>query len=102
MTNDHLQQRRDTYFKLSSELAQMDNAQMHAVFDQNASSQGWGQNHTLDIGSSKIFVKRIPLTTLEYEHMFSTKNRYDLPLYYNYGVGSAGFLPYATVSDEEA
>jgi hypothetical protein len=31
------------------------------------------------------------VTDLEYNNLLSTKNLYDLPTYYNYGVGSAGF-----------
>jgi hypothetical protein len=83
--------RRARYFTLSSQLAQLDNAQLHALFEANELRHGWGKNHTLDIGRSKVFVKRLPLTDIEYENMFSTKNLYDLPTYYNYGVGSAGF-----------
>jgi hypothetical protein len=86
-----LQARRARYFTLSSQLAQLDNAQLHALFEANELRRGWGKNHTLDIGQSKVFVKRLPLTDIEHEHMFSTKNLYDLPTYYNYGVGSAGF-----------
>src|SRR5215216_5974028 len=86
-----LQSRRARYFTLSSALAQLDNAQLRAFFESNQLQQGWGRNHTLDIGRSKVFVKRLPLTDTEYENMFSTKNLYDLPTYYNYGVGSAGF-----------
>jgi hypothetical protein len=83
--------RRARYFRLNSQLAQLDNAQLQALFDANELRQGWGKNHTLDIGRSKVFVKRVPLTDIEYENMFSTRNLYDLPTYYNYGVGSAGF-----------
>jgi hypothetical protein len=69
----------------------MDTAQVRSLFDTAETQPGWGRNQTLNIGRSKVFVKRLPLTDLEYEHMFSTKNMYDLPTYYNYGVGSAGF-----------
>ena len=93
MAEHHLQQRKAQYFKLNSQIAQIDNAQMHAMFDQNGVKfrMGWGRNHTVDIDSAKVFVKRIPLTDVEYEAMFSTKNVYNLPLYYNYALGSAGF-----------
>ena len=91
MAKNDLQQRRKRYFKLSSEIAQMDNAQLHALFEASESDPGWGRNHAIDLGRSKVFVKRVPVTDLEYENMFSTTNLYDLPTYYNYGVGSAGF-----------
>jgi hypothetical protein len=91
MTAYDLSARRTRYFTLSSELAQLDNQQLRGLFDANPPSQGWGRNHTLEIGRSKVFVKRLPLTDIEHENLFSTKNLYDLPTYYNYGVGSAGF-----------
>lgn len=54
-------------------------------------SDGWGRNQTIEIGESKLFVKRIPVTDIELENMFSTANLYALPTFYNYGVGSVGF-----------
>jgi hypothetical protein len=91
MTAYGLQARRARYFTLSSQIAHLDNAQLRSLFDANETTRGWGSNHTLDIGRSKVFVKRLPLTDLEHDNLFSTKNLYDLPTYYNYGVGSAGF-----------
>lgn len=35
-------------------------------------------------------MKKIPLTTLEYNNMFDTSNLYNLPTFYNYPIGSAG------------
>jgi hypothetical protein len=91
MARNPLQLRRERYFKLSSQIAQLDNAHLHSLFAEDEANAGWGRNHTLDIGRSKVFVKRLPVTNLEYENMFSTRNLYGLPIYYNYGVGSAGF-----------
>jgi hypothetical protein len=88
-TND-LQQRSQRYFNLSSHFAQLDNAHLHGLFQESEAHTGWGRHHTIAIGRSNVFVKRIPITTIEYDNMFSTKNLYDLPTYYNYGVGSAG------------
>ncbi len=90
MANHRLQPRQQLYFKLSSDIAQIDNAQLRSLFDTSETHSGWGKNHTIAIGRSKVFVKRIPVTDIEYENMFSTKNVYDLPTYYNYGFNSAG------------
>ncbi len=90
MGNNHLQRRQQLYFKLSSQLAQIDNDQLRALLDASETQAGWGENQIIAIGSVKIFVKRVRVTELEYAHMFSTKNLYDLPTYYNYGFGSAG------------
>lgn len=84
--------RRKRYFKLSSQSAQLDNATLRSLLeDDSGSSAGWGRKHTLELGGSKIFVKRVPVTDLEHENLFSTSNLYKLPTYYNYGFGSAGF-----------
>ena len=86
-----LQARRELYFQLSSAIAQMDNEQLRLLFTGNEAELGWGRNHTIEVGQAKVFVKRMPVTDLEYANQFSTRNLYNLPLYYNYGVGSAGF-----------
>ena len=90
MTENQIDYRRKRYFKLSSEIAQLDNAQLHSLFDNRASKLGWGLTHTIVLGQSQVFVKRVPVTKLEYDNLFSTKNLYDLPTYFNYGLGSAG------------
>ena len=79
------------YYQLSTRLVYLDNEHLNSLFESKGNTRGWGENHIIKLGKSKVFVKRIPLTDLEYNHMFSTKNLYDLPTYYNYGVGSAGF-----------
>ena len=89
MKND-LKTRTDKYYQLSTRLVYLDNEHLNSLFESKGNTRGWGENHIIKLGKSKVFVKRIPLTDLEYKHMFSTKNLYDLPTYYNYGVGSAG------------
>src|SRR4028118_2207628 len=78
--------RRKRYFKLSSQIAQLDNAQLRSLFDDSessTSSSGWGINQAIVLGQSKVFVKRLPVTNIEYDNLFSTKNLYDLPTYCN-------------------
>jgi serine/threonine protein kinase len=91
MAKNRIELRRQRYFKLGSLIAQMDNAQLRSLFEASESRAGWGRNHTIDLGSSKVFVKRVPVTDAEHDNFFSTKNLYRLPTYYNYGVSSAGF-----------
>src|SRR4051812_14890098 len=86
-----LETRKENYFKISEALALVDNKKLDLLLDEKKQTEGWGKNHIIKVGKAKVFVKRIPLTELEYTNMFSTKNLYKLPLYYNYGVGSAGF-----------
>ena len=87
---NNLKTRIDTDYKLNTHLVYLDNERLNSLFEGERNTRGWGENHIIKLGKSKVFVKRIPVTHLEYNHMFSTKNLYDLPTYYNYGVGSAG------------
>ncbi len=52
-----------------------------------------GRSAELDIDGTRVFVKRIPLTDVETrpENTGSTANLFGLPMFYQYGVGSAGF-----------
>ncbi|WP_327173498.1 protein kinase family protein [Streptomyces sp. NBC_01336] len=52
-----------------------------------------GRSGELDIDGTRVFVKRVPLTDTELrpENVRSTANLFGLPLFYQYGVGSAGF-----------
>lgn len=52
-----------------------------------------GRSAELEVAGSRVFVKRVPLTDLELrpENARSTANLFGLPLFYQYGVGSAGF-----------
>lgn len=90
MIDNQLQKRHKLYFELSSHIALIDNARLRALFGDSDPSGSWGKSHTIDVGRSKVFVKRVPITDIEYDNMFSTRNLYDLPTYYNYGFGSAG------------
>ncbi|AJP05365.1 hypothetical protein TU94_32080 [Streptomyces cyaneogriseus subsp. noncyanogenus] len=52
-----------------------------------------GRSAELEVEGTRVFVKRVPLTDLELrpEHVRSTANLFGLPLFYQYGAGSAGF-----------
>ncbi|GAA3786469.1 hypothetical protein GCM10022226_00710 [Sphaerisporangium flaviroseum] len=52
-----------------------------------------GRSVELDIDGTRVFVKRVPLTDVELrpENARSTANLFGLPMFYQYGVGSAGF-----------
>lgn len=91
MTTDLAQRRRQKFFQLSSQIAQIDTAQLCSLLDVREARTSWGGNQTLEFAGSPVFVKRIPLTDREQANLFSTRNLHELPTYYNYGVGSAGF-----------
>ena len=52
-----------------------------------------GKSALISIDDTPVFVKKVPLTDLEQlpQHFMSTANLFNLPLGYQYGVGSAGF-----------
>ncbi|MFC1407047.1 MULTISPECIES: hypothetical protein [Streptacidiphilus] len=52
-----------------------------------------GRSAEADIDGVRVFIKRIPLTDIETrpENARSTANLFGLPMFYQYGVGSAGF-----------
>lgn len=86
-----MKNRLKTYFKLNSALSLINDRELQAKFESTKVGTGWGTNHVMEFEGKKVFVKRIPLTHEEYSNHFSTKNHYSMPVYYNYGVGSAGF-----------
>jgi Protein kinase domain len=93
MTNNSLELRKQKYFEISSLISRLDNRKLNLLFEQsesNESSTGWGMNHMIVFGESKVFVKRVPVTDVEYENLFSTKNLYHLPAGCSYGINSTG------------
>jgi hypothetical protein len=93
----HLDQRRQTYDVVATRLAAMSHEQIaHAVAAEattwRASVHG-SQSGTIEVEDVKVFVKKISLTDLERaaENGQPTANLFDLPGFYHYGVGSAGF-----------
>lgn len=52
-----------------------------------------GRSAELEVEGRRVFVKRVPLTDVELQpaHVRSTANLFGLPLFYQYGLGSAGF-----------
>lgn len=91
MSNNSIEFRRKKYFHLSSQIAQLDNQQLPSLFNKSGAdglNTALGTNHVIIFGNSQVFVKRIPVTNIEYENLFSTRNFYNLPTNYNYGCGS--------------
>jgi hypothetical protein len=61
------------------------------VWQQQPTWRAWGGSHSIVVEGHPVFVKRVPLTDLELAEYGTTRNIFDLPLVYSYGVGSAGF-----------
>lgn len=86
-------ERRRRFASLSGRLALLDDPSLAALVPSSGRS-GWGVSSAAMLGDDPVFVKRIPVTSLEAAHRHSTRNRFQLPTVYNYGVGSAGFGAY--------
>jgi len=91
--NEVATERRRRFASLSGRLALLDDRSL-AALARSLGRSGWGVSGAGMLGDDQVFVKRIPVTALEAAHRYSTKNRFQLPMMYNYGVGSAGFGAY--------
>lgn len=83
------------YCSISTSLACFSNERLLSLFAQaKPMHKGIGGTSVLiSIDETLVFVKKVPLTDLEQgpHNFMSTANIFDLPLFYQYGVGSAGF-----------
>jgi serine/threonine protein kinase len=83
------------YYDLSTKLNYMSNRKLKILLESTKSeNEGWGENKIIEMNGIKIFCKKIPVADLFAKKQFETKNLYNLPMYYNYGIGSAGFSPW--------
>ncbi|MBT6539178.1 MAG: hypothetical protein HOL58_06800 [Francisellaceae bacterium] len=92
---NQLTKRQQTYNKISNTLACISNRQLEQVLaDGKAMHKGiGGTSLQIEIDNTPVFVKKVPLTDLELlpENYMSTANIFNLPMCYQYGIGSAGF-----------
>ncbi|MFI0214894.1 protein kinase family protein [Streptomyces lydicus] len=84
-----------TYGTVATRLSLLSDRRLGEVVDAAAplGSGVGGRSAELDVDGTRVFVKRVPLTDIELrpENARSTANLFGLPLFYQYGVGSAGF-----------
>ncbi|MFI1093499.1 protein kinase family protein [Streptomyces sp. NPDC020917] len=94
-TGERLAARAAAHAAVGARLAGLgDRALSGAVAASRALGSGiGGRRGELEIAGTPVFVKRVPLTELEARpaNAHATANLFGLPLYYQYGVGSAGF-----------
>lgn len=90
-----IKQRIATYNTVATELALLSNKQLMELLEQARPigvSIG-GTTALLEIDGKQVFIKKIRLTDIERQadNIMSTANVFELPFYYHYGIGSAGF-----------
>jgi hypothetical protein len=87
--------RLDGYSAASEHLALLSDDQVGGLVGMAAplASGIGGATFLLDLDGTRVFVKKIPLSDLErcQENLRSTANVFRLPVFYQYGLGSAGF-----------
>ena len=91
---DPLDARIETHNAISEQLAAYTEQELKDILAQSSDKKkGWGETCLININGTDVFVKKIPLTYLEQlpENYRSTANLFNLPLFYQYGVGSGGF-----------
>lgn len=96
LASAHLDYRRRTYDVLAARLAALSDDHLAALVPETGSWRAHfhgNQSGVIDAEGAKVFVKKIALTDLERtaENEGSTANLFDLPMFYQYGIGSAGF-----------
>lgn len=92
----HLDRRRRTHDLLAAQLAALSDADLAALLAETPSWRSHvhgNQSGVIEVDGVKVFVKKVTLTDLEQVagNQGSTANLFDLPMFYHYGVGSAGF-----------
>lgn len=84
-----------TYAHLSTELTCLSDMRLSDLLHNTEPLHSGigGHSSLLKIGDTNVFIKKIPLTDIarQSQHILSTANLFELPLCYQYGVGSAGF-----------
>lgn len=76
---------------LADHLVSMSDAELLRVVSATTPSISVGASSSISVDGTPAFVKRIPLTALEVDYPYDTRNLFELPTFYSYGVGSAGF-----------
>ncbi|MFO1014366.1 MAG: protein kinase [Caulobacteraceae bacterium] len=104
-----MQARREAHGKVAAWLAAKSDAELLGLVPLEGAWREHfhgGRSGTLQIEGAKVFVKHVALTDLERgANAGSTANMFGLPMFYQYGVGSAGFgaerelLSYLKASD---
>lgn len=88
-----LNKRKEKYFRLNTQLQYLDTSAITSLLSNGEEKKGWGKTQVVEVDSTEVFIKRLALTHLQVKDIYCSKNLHELPTYYQYGVGSAGFGP---------
>lgn len=102
-TEKEMDQRLSNYSKVAKYLSHLTNEQL-SVLLKTAKTLGTGiggEVLSIEVEGVPIFIKKIRLTDIEKENPRSTQNLFELPPYYQYGVGSMGFGVWREIAAHE-
>lgn len=88
---DNVSAIRATLPDVAARLDAMSDGELAHLAGSDATASAWGASGRMTVDEVEVFLKRIPLTAEEAAEPYATRNLFDLPVYYSYGVGSAGF-----------
>lgn len=95
MCVNRFQRRIKQYNTVSTSLSCFSNERLEQILaDAKPMHEGiGGKSALISIDETQVFVKKIPLTDLEQlpQNVMSTANFFNLPMCYQYGIGSGGF-----------
>lgn len=96
-------QRLSNYNKVTQHLSHLTNVQLSKLMTAATplGSGTGGEVLSMEVEGVPLFVKKIRLTTIEQQNPRSTLNLFELPPYYQYGVGSMGFGVWREISAHE-
>ena len=96
-------QRLSNYNKVTQHLSHLSNEQLSKLLTAATplGSGTGGDVLSMEVEGVPLFVKKIRLTTIEQQSPRSTLNLFELPPYYQYGVGSMGFGVWREISAHE-
>lgn len=83
--------RSESHARLSAHLGDLSDRDLVDQLQCADAVAGIGVTRVVDIAGARVFAKSLPLTDEEYERPYDTGNHFELPAFYHYGVGSAGF-----------
>lgn len=89
-----LARRTQDFHSLQKQFETLSDKELSVLLDTGGKKTGWGWSCEFEFAGRHFFAKGIPLTDLEVNNPGSTANLYQLPVFYHYGVGSAGFGAY--------
>lgn len=96
MLND-ITARKNQFYKLNNKLNFFSNEQIISLIGKPEGEPHRGKTLSITLDSKQIFIKRIPLTKLDLNNTFATRNLFNLPLYFNYNIGTIGINLYREI-----